>query len=426
MPHASPWSRQLAAFSLASLYSTTSLLSGATLLWLLNSGIFTPALSQQLPTVEPNVAPELTDPTTSRELIEGARDRVRTPEELPALTPDLLVEPQVPLDQFDSYRLGPGDAFFVSIPRFPDLNFQATLDLQGNVLVPLVGAVSLRGLTLEEAERRIQAELNRFVVNPDVSLSLVAQRPVQVTVVGEVFEPGYYPLAAPQISVALLSAGGTTGMADLRSVRIRRALPNGTALEETVDLFTPLKDAGSIPDLRLEDGDAVIVPRLEPSTASEYDRNLVARSTLAQQQINVRVLSYVGTTGSGRVADGGVRTLALPNGSTFLDALTAVSPNLNNANLQQVALVRFDPEQGKAVAANLNARNALRGDVSQDPPLENNDVVIIGRNLVGRVTYALNTFTQPFRDVLGFLLFFDSLRDSADNLFGPGGNNDDD
>ena len=51
--------------------------------------------------------------------------------------------------------------------------------------------------------------------------------------------------------------------------------------------------------------------------------------------------------------------------------------------------------------------------------LENNDVIVIGRTLVARVTYVLNTFTQPFRDILGFVFFFQSLVDSASSLFGP-------
>jgi polysaccharide export outer membrane protein len=65
------------------------------------------------------------------------------------------------------------------------------------------------------------------------------------------------------------------------------------------------------------------------------------------------------------------------------------------------------------------------GDISQNVPLQNNDVIVVGRNLIARLTYALSTFTQPFRDVLGFVLFFDSLRDSANNLFRPSSGNQD-
>jgi polysaccharide export outer membrane protein len=115
----------------------------------------------------------------------------------------------------------------------------------------------------------------------------------------------------------------------------------------------------------------------------------------------------------------------LPNGSTFVDALTAIGPSSDNANLRRIALIRFDPEQGKAVTQQLNGKSALMGDISQNVPLQNNDVIVVGRNLIARLTYALSTFTQPFRDVLGFVLFFDSLRDSANNLFRPSSGNQD-
>ncbi|NJN49403.1 MAG: hypothetical protein HC805_06025 [Alkalinema sp. RL_2_19] len=111
--------------------------------------------------------------------------------------------------------------------------------------------------------------------------------------------------------------------------------------------------------------------------------------------------------------------MVLDNGSTFLDALSNSGLNPDRANMRKIALVRFDDQQKKAVAINLDGRKALAGDISQDVPLQDNDIIVIGRNLVGRITYALNVFTQPFRDVLGFLLFFRQLSDSATNLFGP-------
>ncbi|MGP1372958.1 MAG: polysaccharide biosynthesis/export family protein [Almyronema sp.] len=340
---------------------------------------------------------------------------VPTEVERPLLTPDLrdrlLGIPVQP--DFDVYRLGPGDAIFVSVQRFGDLSFQATLDLQGNVIVPIVGAVSLEGLTLEQAEEKIRSLYDQYVVNPDVSLTLLAQRSVEVTVLGEVVRPGFYPLPAPTVSTALLASGGATTTADLRAVQIQRQLPQGQTIEETVDLFTPLAEGKALPDLRLDDGDVVFVPRLDLSELDEYDRYLVSRSTLAQPRVTIRTLTYSPNGGA-------LRAVQLPNGSRFLDAITEIGVNADRNALRDVALIRFDPEQGKAVALRINTYEALDGDLSQNPPLENNDVIIVNRNLVARITYALNTFTQPFRDVLGFLLFFDSLSDAATNLFGPG------
>jgi polysaccharide biosynthesis/export protein len=274
--------------------------------------------------------------------------------------------------------------------------------------------LNLNGLTPTQARDQLRTALDQYIVNPQVDVILIAQRPVQVTILGEVVRPGLYPLPAPQLSVALVSAGGATRLADLRTVRIRRRLVDGSLVERDVDLFTPLREAQSVPDVRLDDGDTVIIPTLTAEDIPEYDRNLIARSTLAQSQINIRVLNYA-TAGRGGI----IGNLQLPNGSSFVDAITAISPDLSSADIRNVGLVRFDLQQSKAVTQELDAKDALMGDMSQNPILEHNDVIVIGRNLVARITYALNTFTQPFRDILGFLLFFDSLADSAENLFKP-------
>ncbi|MBG1258711.1 polysaccharide biosynthesis/export family protein [Nostoc commune] len=356
------------------------------------------------------------------------------------------------------YRLGIGDGISVSVQRFPDLSFQALINPEGNIVVPLLGKVSLQGLTLEEAQEKIRLGLNRYVVDPVIVLALATQRqdlsfqavispegnivvpqvgtvalqgltleeaqekirlglstilpdpivvvslagtrPVQVTISGEIFKPGIYPInsTTPRVADALLISGGSTLNADLRQVQVRRKLIDGSVISQTIDLYAALQNGGSIPNLRLQDGDAILVPRREVGNNDDYDRNLVARSSLATPQIRVRVLNY---------AAGGLAIQALPNGSTFVDALGGV--NLDTANLRDIALVRFDPEQGKAVTQKLDAKKALGGDASQNVALQDNDVLVVGRNLIGRITNFLTTITQPFFNVQSFLRFFDDF-----------------
>lgn len=413
---------RLGRLSFASLYTIWAMLPTALLVWLAQASLHPAAtLAQVAPSASPQplaptTAPQT--PPTTRDLLEQARDRLIDRGELP----DALDHPTTDAgeqvdhsEEFNTYRLGPGDSIFVNVLRFADLSFQGTIDLEGNLLVPLVGALPLEGMTVAEAREQIRVALDRYVINPQVDVILIAQRSVQVSVLGEVVKPGLYPLASPQLAAALMSAGGTTSLADLRTIRIRRTQPDGSVREQDFDLYTPLLNALPMPDIQLADGDIVVIPTLTAENRESYDRSLIARSTLAQQQINIRVVNYTAGTG------GAIGNLPLPNGSSFVDALTAISPNLASADLHSVALIRFDVDQGKAVSQKLDGKDAIMGDTSQNPALENNDVIVVGRNLVARVTYFLNTFTQPFRDVLGFLLFFDSLSDSAQNLFRPTG-----
>jgi polysaccharide export outer membrane protein len=372
--------------------------------------------SKPTPTVAPSIAPKATP---------SVRPTIPTmiPPGLPGVAPTIVAPPVTPPvaappsdESFEPYRLGGGDTISVVVQRFPDLNFQATLDQEGNITAPLLGRFSLKGLTIEQAQEKVRQGLDRYVINPIVYLALASPRPVLVTLTGEVSRPGLYPLQLPRVSSALLTAGGATATADLRAIRIKRSLSDGSTLEEKLDLVTPLKDGSPLPDLRLQDGDVVVIPKIEVGTSQDYDRDLVARSTLVKPQITVRILSY---------ASGGLGNVTLPNGSTFLDALSAARPNPDRIDFRKVAVVRFDPLKKKAVTREIDARKVLMGDLSNNIALEDNDVIVIGRNLVGKITYALNTVTQPFRDILGFLLFFKELRNGASSLFGPtSGSND--
>jgi polysaccharide export outer membrane protein len=338
-------------------------------------------------------------------------------EQLPPWLLNLREQPGLELpNNFDAYRLGPGDGIFVGVQRFPDLSFQATLDLQGNIVVPLEGSVNLEGLTLDQTRQLIYDIYNQYVVEPDVSVTLTAQRPVEVTIVGEVPRPGFYPLQSPQLSTALLTAGGATALADLREIRVQRTLPDGQPLERTIDLFTPLKLGEPLPDLRLQSGDVIVIPRLDPTRLDEYDRNLVAISTLAKPEITVRILNYAS---GARGIEARFGAINLRNGSRFLDALAQAGVNPDRAAYNRIAVLRFNPETGSADTIMVDAGAAVNGDLSQNIPLQENDVIVVDRNLFASITYTLNNFTQPFRDVLGFLLFFESLTDAADSLFGP-------
>ena len=292
---------------------------------------------------------------------------------------------------------------------------EETIDL----FTPLINGEELPSIRLSSGDivfipKRALGDDQDYDNNLVGQSNVAAQQPVQITVLGEVAQPGFHVLnPAPRpLANALLTAGGTRTDADLRSVRVRRLMSDGNISEEVVDLFTPLQTGGELPSLRLGNGDVVFVPKLEPGTDEDYDRLLIGRSTLANPEITIRILSYPGE---------GANLVTLRNGSTFSEILNTIP--LSQADLRDIAVIRFDPEQGRAVTRKVDVKKLLEGDNSQNIPLQNNDVVVIGRNLLAKLTYSLSTFTQPFRDVLGFLLFFDQLRDSADALFGPGTNN---
>ncbi len=179
------------------------------------------------------------------------------------------------------YRLGPGDQITVQVQRFPELGFTGPISPEGVIVLPLIGTVNVRGLTVEESQQRLRERFGQFIKNPQISAALVVQRPVVVTVTGEVARPGFYPLQTPQLPAALAAAAGTTPTAELRAVRVRRTLPGGAVAEQVVDILTPLQTGIAPPDLRLEDGDAIVVPYKQVTPDRKSDQDLASRYSLA-------------------------------------------------------------------------------------------------------------------------------------------------
>ena len=237
--------------------------------------------------------------------------------------------------------------------------------------------------------------------------------PIKITILGEVARPGYYEFASeipPLIDRILVTAQGSNNTADLRSVLVQRRLRDGSIIERELDLYTPLISGGTVPTFPLEDGDVVIVPKLNLDEVASYDSEILARSTITNPQITVRLFSR---------ALGRISPITLVNGSRLTDVLAQVP--LQDSVVSRIAIVRFDETRGEAVTEHYNGWDAINGDEAENVLLRDKDVILVGRNTVATLSNVLNRFTQPFRDVLGFLLFFDQLESSASNLFSPNG-----
>lgn len=135
----------------------------------------------------------------------------------------------------------------------------ATVDRSGGVSVPFAGAVRVAGLTTTEAAGAIRRALQGRVGNPQVTVALGDNLSNNVTVLGEVKEPGRAPLSVNGDTIldAIASVGGAARPAEDIRVDIRRGAQTYSA---------PLSAVTSdfAENIRLERGDQinlVYVPR---------------------------------------------------------------------------------------------------------------------------------------------------------------------
>jgi protein involved in polysaccharide export with SLBB domain len=134
------------------------------------------------------------------------------------------------------YLLGPGDQLRVTVFGQPDLSGEFEIDGSGRLAFPLVGAVQVGGLSVNQAEQAIVSRLKPdYLRDPQVGIEVLNYRPFYI--IGEVRSPGSYPYRSGiTILNAVAIAGGFTYRADEDSAYLTRGNdPNAKQVEVRMD-----------------------------------------------------------------------------------------------------------------------------------------------------------------------------------------------
>ena len=162
-----------------------------------------------------------------------------------------------------NYRLGPGDEVIIDIFGANQVTLRSKISPEGSINVDVLGPVYLSGMTIDEANKYLKrklagiyAGLNRSSSGTDIRLSLGQIRSIQVNILGDVNHAGTYVLSAfSTVFHALYLAGGVVEPGSLRNILVNRA----GKVVGTVDVYDFLMNGTRESDIRLEEGDVIMV-----------------------------------------------------------------------------------------------------------------------------------------------------------------------
>ncbi|MBU1325349.1 MAG: polysaccharide export protein [Alphaproteobacteria bacterium] len=123
------------------------------------------------------------------------------------------------------YRIGPADLLRIAVFQVPDLSFdKIRVDSSGNVQMPLIGSVQAAGLTASELSDEIGTRLaERYLRNPQVTVTIEEAASQKVTVDGAVTQPGVYEMRGrTTLLQAVAMARGPLREADIKQVAVFR------------------------------------------------------------------------------------------------------------------------------------------------------------------------------------------------------------
>ncbi|HAX76085.1 MAG TPA: hypothetical protein DCY88_09685, partial [Cyanobacteria bacterium UBA11372] len=214
-------------------------------------------------------------------------------------------------------------------------------------------------------------------------------KPRTVAVVGEVKRPGPYVVLGgdtqidrttggfPTVARAIQLAGGITPGADVRNIQIRR--PTRTGVEQIIKVnFWQLLQAGDFSqDAILQEGDTVFIPTATEINPAEVSQ--LAAASISPARITVRVVGEVGKPGTIEVATNTTLSQAL---------LVAGGINRDRAKKSEVELIRLNPN-GTITQQTIAVDFSQAMDNQKNPLLRDNDIIVVNRSNLARITDAL-------------------------------------
>ncbi len=133
-----------------------------------------------------------------------------------------------------AYLVGPGDEFLVYVPGMTQPMYNRVL-AEGSVFIPQVGNISVGGLRLDEARRRVQQRFAEVVRLGDLSFELSEARKFPVPILGMVSEPGIYRASGVErVSQVIGNAGELQERATTRNIHLLKT--THMSVEERAEL----------------------------------------------------------------------------------------------------------------------------------------------------------------------------------------------
>jgi protein involved in polysaccharide export with SLBB domain len=162
------------------------------------------------------------------------------------------------------YVLGPGDEVRIQIWGTVDFAGNQTLDRNGQINLPKIGAISLGGVQVKDLESALKKQVGTVFNNVSVNAALGKLRGITVYVVGQANQPGTYNLNSLSTLInAVFASGGPNTNGSMRQIELKR----GGKTITTLDLYDFIGKGDKSKDAALQPGDVIMIPPAGPRMA---------------------------------------------------------------------------------------------------------------------------------------------------------------
>jgi polysaccharide biosynthesis/export protein len=156
--------------------------------------------------------------------------------------------------------IGPHDFIEVKVFQDPNLYTKMTVTDDGRITMPLIGKVDVSGLTPSEVEARIKTLLEKYINNPDVSVSVLEAGSKPISVIGAVTRPGRIGITGNISLIQAITQAGGLANGYGRTLYVLRTAANGLTEQIAIDIDDLMVNGNPDLNLPLRANDVINVP----------------------------------------------------------------------------------------------------------------------------------------------------------------------
>ena len=284
-------------------------------------------------------------------------------------------------DLYRDYKIGPEDLVEISVFEEEKLNKTVRVSSQGNISLPLLGILRVKGLTANELEKEIRDLLSeKYLQDPHVSVFIKEYRSQRISVIGAVEKPGIFEVTGRKTILDMLAmAGGLKEEAGQLLFLIRPPIPEEEVAKENKD------SDEAMPKTFVVDLEELLVK-------GDLTLNL---PLIHGDVINIPI--------SGKIFVGG--EVKSPGGFplkgkklTVSQAIAMAGGLIPEADGAETKIFRYPGKGTERETLSANVYAIQKGE-SEDPYLKENDIIIVPK-------HGMKAFLIGLRDTLKGLLGF--------------------
>lgn len=318
----------------------------------------------------------------------------------------------------NQYILDSGDSILIDFIGISSFNGIYTINPEGYIILPEINRFYASNLTIKELENKLNEVYEKFIFNPEITVSVQSYRPVNIYIKGAVKTPGLYTFESGSLKSqnvyqtttnqnisnfvggsgtkiirifdAIKQSNGFTSDSDLTNITVIRnnsSTEGGGKIFTKVNLLSLFLDGDQAQNIRLYDGDTILVKRGDSINKQILELN---RSNVSPEFITVYI--------SGNVVNSGRKEIR--QGSSMLQAIASAGGKKNLTG--KVSFIRFEPD-GRIMKRKFTLDNTASIDSYKNPLLYDGDIINIEKSLLGKTTSILNELSNPI--ISGYSLF---------------------